>query len=177
VTRHANMMRHLGVPTGHSDLGISTPTPVRWQEQAECRKHDPELWFADTMSHADEQARGEARAVCASCPVAALCFDEAEQRGEQYGVWGGVDFGYRNRNSDLLAVVNRAAGLGHRPLEELLEDVDRRAPLPAGHLLAFLNHRPDYKAARNRFGIAVSLLRAINARNPHHRTDTLETAS
>lgn len=36
-----------------------------------------------------------ARAACASCPYAEPCLNGAIERGEQYGIWGGVDFGNR----------------------------------------------------------------------------------
>lgn len=49
-----------------------------------CASHDPELWFPD-----DTDDYEEAKRLCGTCPLAALCRDVAATRGE-YGVWGGV---------------------------------------------------------------------------------------
>lgn len=32
----------------------------------------------------------QAKAVCASCTVRAQCLDQALERGERYGIWGGL---------------------------------------------------------------------------------------
>lgn len=32
----------------------------------------------------------EAKAICARCPVASQCLEEALDRGDQYGIWGGM---------------------------------------------------------------------------------------
>lgn len=46
--------------------------------------------------HADAAAeRTEAASLCVGCPAITKCLDGAIQRGEQYGVWGGQDFGAR----------------------------------------------------------------------------------
>ncbi len=57
-----------------------------WRTHAACAEHpNPELWFP---------ARGveshEAKAICATCPVQADCLEEAVQRNEPIGIWGGV---------------------------------------------------------------------------------------
>jgi len=44
----------------------------------------------------------DAKAICATCASTAPCFQGAKERGELYGVWGGVNFSaspYRRRRS------------------------------------------------------------------------------
>jgi WhiB family redox-sensing transcriptional regulator len=67
-----------------------------WFELAECRPelgHDPELWFpaSDPRSLKGRQDRAEAKAICAGCPVRDACLRFALERGEDTGVWGGLD--------------------------------------------------------------------------------------
>lgn len=49
-----------------------------------CWGADPDMFF--TPARADE-----AKAVCARCEVRDACLAGARARGEQHGVWGGVD--------------------------------------------------------------------------------------
>lgn len=53
----------------------------RWQADGACRGVDPDVFF-------NERRHGEARAVCAECPVQAECLEYALDR-EQLGFWGG----------------------------------------------------------------------------------------
>lgn len=57
----------------------------RWQERALCRGCDPNLWFPEL---GDDGAN--AKAICATCPVADECLAGAIERGERFGIWGGV---------------------------------------------------------------------------------------
>ena len=67
-----------------------------WQQHAACRDTDPELWFVpgqgDAWEHHSHAAQlAEAKAVCASCPVAAECLAGAyEQPIDRDGVRGGL---------------------------------------------------------------------------------------
>lgn len=67
-----------------------------WQDQAACRKHDPEMWFGK------DERRAVAQAICLTCPVAAECLRHALDMGEVDGVWGGLSPTgrqmWRNRN-------------------------------------------------------------------------------
>jgi WhiB family redox-sensing transcriptional regulator len=56
-----------------------------WRHQAACVGADPELWFP-VGPLADVS---EAKAVCAGCPVRAVCAVWALERSVQ-GVWGGL---------------------------------------------------------------------------------------
>lgn len=51
--------------------------------QALCRGYDPDIWFSDPEY---------AKTICTDCPIKASCYQRAADRGEQFGVWGGVDF-------------------------------------------------------------------------------------
>lgn len=57
-----------------------------WQTSALCRTElDPEAWFSD-----NPVLVGMAKAVCGRCPVSARCGAEAIDRGEEWGVFGGL---------------------------------------------------------------------------------------
>lgn len=57
-----------------------------------CLTVDPELFFADSRGVGEALQTTEAKAVCACCPVRLVCLQEAEKRGEPWGVWGGELF-------------------------------------------------------------------------------------
>ena len=53
-----------------------------------CCGADPDLFFPLPRESADP-----AKAICAGCAVRAECLALARARGEQFGIWGGVDLG------------------------------------------------------------------------------------
>lgn len=53
-----------------------------WMGQAECRKHDPELWWSNDPRPAQQ--------ICMSCPVIADCLKYALSLGRVDGVWGAL---------------------------------------------------------------------------------------
>ncbi len=55
-----------------------------WQDRAACRTLDTAVFFSDEL---DDIAA--AKRTCLGCPVRQRCLDDAVERGEQYGVWGG----------------------------------------------------------------------------------------
>lgn len=60
-------------------------TPEPWMNQGLCSQTDPEEFFPDkggTSRHA--------KAICATCPVAAECLDYALTNDEAFGIWGGL---------------------------------------------------------------------------------------
>ena len=84
-------------PPAESDHDPVPPMP--WAERGACRDADPELFFGPDLLSSDgrregsaERRRREARAkaVCATCPVLALCAAHALSLPESYGVWGGM---------------------------------------------------------------------------------------
>ncbi len=71
--------------------------------RAACADHDPELFFplgefgrpGPQPKHDPEVER--ARAVCARCPLREPCLQGALERGERYGIWGGLTTPQRDR--------------------------------------------------------------------------------
>jgi WhiB family redox-sensing transcriptional regulator len=55
-----------------------------WRDYAECRKHDPELFYP--LSATDPTIR-QAQAICRRCPVFAQC--AIAGRDERWGIWAG----------------------------------------------------------------------------------------
>jgi len=55
-----------------------------WRRWAECRKHDPEMWW-------DKDRQRQAQEVCVvACPVVSECLSAALSLGDIEGVWGGL---------------------------------------------------------------------------------------
>ena len=70
-----------------SDLGL-TPESLGWHQDAACRTVDPSVFFLPVGANAAEIAA--AKRVCVGCPVRATCLADAIERGEQFGIWGGL---------------------------------------------------------------------------------------
>lgn len=49
-----------------------------------CRQNPADLWFAELPEEVEA-----AKALCADCPIRAMCLDQALERREPWGVWGG----------------------------------------------------------------------------------------
>ncbi|MFF4900532.1 WhiB family transcriptional regulator [Streptomyces sp. NPDC001068] len=87
------------------------PRPVHWAAVAACKDPDvdPDTFFpAPTDPHGIE----EAKSYCRTCPVQMRCRTDALNRGEEHGVWGGLD------EEELRAVrrIRRAAAAKQRAL-------------------------------------------------------------
>ncbi|MCX4784463.1 WhiB family transcriptional regulator [Streptomyces sp. NBC_01264] len=66
----------------------SSSTPVAAPKpRPACAGADPAQFFAHALSTL-QIAR--AKALCATCPLIASCLEGALERGEEYGVWGGL---------------------------------------------------------------------------------------
>lgn len=63
-----------------------------WQLLGACRGADHELFFHPEGERGPRRAGREAaaKAVCARCPVLALCREHALAAREPYGIWGGL---------------------------------------------------------------------------------------
>ena len=59
--------------------------PGDWQDRALCAQTDPEIFFPDKG-----ESTTAAKRVCVGCEVRAECLQEALDRGERFGVWGGL---------------------------------------------------------------------------------------
>lgn len=66
-----------------------------WWEQALCRGVNPETFFPKQGA-----SNVKARQYCGRCPVSTECLEEAMQRPEQYGIWGGLTPQQRSRKLD-----------------------------------------------------------------------------
>lgn len=77
-------------------LSLVLPPPVLvawdWQESALCRGMDSDLFFSPESERglAKRQRVGQAKEVCARCPVVERCRSHALESHEPYGVWGGT---------------------------------------------------------------------------------------
>lgn len=60
--------------------------PLDWQQNALCRSHDPELFFANDTG----RQTLDARRICLGCDVRNECLSYALTHNEQFGVWGGT---------------------------------------------------------------------------------------
>jgi WhiB family redox-sensing transcriptional regulator len=58
-----------------------------WQDHANCRGLDPDLFYAGRGENDDSDA---AKAICADCPVRGECLDHALTTHQAHGVWGGL---------------------------------------------------------------------------------------
>jgi transcription factor WhiB len=68
----------------------SSADRLSWQAFAECRDHDPEIWFPVAQSGAVyEDQVAEAKRICARCPVVTECLLEAMNR-IPHGIVGGL---------------------------------------------------------------------------------------
>jgi WhiB family transcriptional regulator, redox-sensing transcriptional regulator len=68
-------------------------TMIDWRARASCRGRDPEMFFpvGDAWEGESNERRAEqAKAVCAVCPVRALCLADALERGDAWAVLGGT---------------------------------------------------------------------------------------
>ncbi|PRY54697.1 WhiB family redox-sensing transcriptional regulator [Knoellia remsis] len=78
------------------------PSPVydvyEWQDDALCRRVEPERFFHDDSLRRIEQRRREASAkrICQRCPVIQECLEHALQT-EAHGIWGGTTPAERGR--------------------------------------------------------------------------------
>lgn len=55
-----------------------------WMANAACAYVDADLWFPEVGGSVRD-----AKAICAGCPVAALCLEYAVANKERFGIWGG----------------------------------------------------------------------------------------
>lgn len=58
---------------------------MTWQTQAACANTNPAVFFPG-----DGKSTEPAKAICRGCPVKSECRQDAMDRGEKHGVWGGM---------------------------------------------------------------------------------------
>ena len=59
-----------------------------WRSKAACLSVDPELFFP--IGNTGPAIAAEAKAVCHSCSVEAICLQWAIENNQDSGVWGGL---------------------------------------------------------------------------------------
>ena len=57
-----------------------------WEEQARCRRYDPEMFFAPRA-----RAERKAKTICGRCPVRLDCLAFALHSRVEFGIWGGTN--------------------------------------------------------------------------------------
>lgn len=74
------------------------PRDTRWMDRAQCRieagdffPNPPNCASKEQKARYDQEVN-TAKLICARCPVSAECLKDALDRGEHFGIWGGVDF-------------------------------------------------------------------------------------
>jgi WhiB family redox-sensing transcriptional regulator len=111
---------------------MGTPAPqmtitTNWERDARCRTDGvpTELFFSEDLGDI-----AAAKRICATCPVMALCLEQAIANEEPWGVWGGQLF----LNGRTLAVKRRR---GRPPKHPRPEDQLPQIPVPE-HLQALI---------------------------------------
>lgn len=94
-------------PRGHLDLP--------------CRRHDPELWFAEAPADLER-----AKALCRKCPTRLPCLALAIEHAEAAGVWGGHIF-------DCGRIIPRKRPRGRPKKNDRV--IERNAPNPEQHMI------------------------------------------
>lgn len=62
-------------------------------DQGLCRHADGDIWFPDPAAPvASAKSIEVAKAICLGCPVKGSCLEDARNREETNGIWGGVWF-------------------------------------------------------------------------------------
>lgn len=70
----------------------------RWQDFANCKGVDPNLFFPHKGGRLKN---AEARAYCAACAVNDICLSEAMSQPRMRGIWGGTTYDERKRRRRL----------------------------------------------------------------------------
>jgi WhiB family transcriptional regulator, redox-sensing transcriptional regulator len=65
---------------------------ANWQDSARCLGLNPDLFYPENQTLARE-----AKEVCDGCPVRVECLEYAIEKGERFGVWGGLTERERRR--------------------------------------------------------------------------------
>ena len=63
-----------------------------WMIRGLCRQIGGDAWFPDSLEMDVQTAANEAKRTCRECPVQQRCLEWALRAGEEFGIWGGVNF-------------------------------------------------------------------------------------
>jgi WhiB family redox-sensing transcriptional regulator len=78
--------------TGRRAVAVLTPSArsANWMMRGACRQADPELFFPVSTAQGPARRQAEAaKAICAQCPVRAVCLAYALEVMPE-GIWGGT---------------------------------------------------------------------------------------
>jgi WhiB family redox-sensing transcriptional regulator len=73
---------------------VTSEWDMGWQYRAACRGEDAEMFFAPNYFERKEEKEvreGQAKAICARCPVRDECLEYALRNREPHGIWGGLN--------------------------------------------------------------------------------------
>jgi len=87
------------------EIGIEANKDT-WRFYAECRGVDPNIFFPTTTT-----GIVKAKEYCRVCPVRSLCLEEALEKGEKFGIWGGASERERRRIQRRIRVSGSAGNL------------------------------------------------------------------
>jgi len=65
---------------------------LEWQDDAACRDVGGDAWYP-----AKGRRAPLARSICEGCPVRVDCLEDALDRHDQYGIWGGYNIDERQK--------------------------------------------------------------------------------
>jgi WhiB family redox-sensing transcriptional regulator len=77
---------------------------MAWMDEGLCNGMDPALFFPERGA-----STREAKDTCRACPVRMECLEYALERGEKFGIWGGLSERERRRIRKQRALARQAA--------------------------------------------------------------------
>ncbi len=63
-----------------------------WASEALCAQTNPEAFFPEGGGSTQQ-----VKVICGNCPVRIACLNEALERGERFGIWGGTSWNERKK--------------------------------------------------------------------------------
>jgi hypothetical protein len=113
-----------------------------WRTGGSCTERDPELWFSPLPAQ-----RVEAVTVCEGCPVRVQCLSWARKTGQQFGIWGGIDFEVAATGNGVADEAQAlAATVARLPLVDRVRRLLDEFP---GSMMSEVADRLGYKSAGN----------------------------
>ena len=94
-----------------------------WRSRARCRGTDTALFY-----DLHPLAVAAAKTVCTRCPVRVECRDDAQQRGEEFGVWGGLAADERPPPRPPSSQPGQPPSISDDELYDLMADADPNRP-------------------------------------------------
>lgn len=95
----------------------------RWRSRAVCRGTDTALFY-----DLHPLVIAAAKALCARCAVRVECRADAEQRGEEFGVWGGLAADERPPPRPPSPQAGQPPSIGDDELYDLMAEADPNQP-------------------------------------------------